>query len=508
MFQGKRRRLRLHQHDGSGGGGSRSGGGHVSCAATLLVVVLFAHQHDGCEAYLSTMHLGRTLKALRARESVLDDRDSRLLEPVASGAVPGDATSGAPESDLEVEEEVTSMHPSWAVESSVVRVVEAGVGVAASTGSAGAVVYDSSGDVDKVDDDECVHRHVDGVLVDNEEEEGEDEDIAATATTTPTAATTAEAATESIIAAVEEQSESTIGMDTSHGGIHLAALAGEQGDSASITETPIGLQDPATSSSSKRSIHARAAAAGRHPLPETTDTNAINLYTSSSFFPPESKHKKQKGHATGGVQAAARATGTAPADTQRIESEDFSIGEDEQEDQYEDIETVATKELLRQRHAQDERVRVAASLAVEQLPANKRERFDELKVFAYGGGTEAGTEEKNNRDSGSDSGEATHTGLSAEEVQALETVAICGDHDGVVLAFLRHAKFDVQKAKESMRRCCTWRTETEVIIAQYVVFVSVGKKRKQYHTRTSRVRYVLSHPLQCVATHEHTYKVH
>ena len=45
---------------------------------------------------------------------------------------------------------------------------------------------------------------------------------------------------------------------------------------------------------------------------------------------------------------------------------------------------------------------------------------------------------------------------------ALETVAICGDRDGVVLAFLRHSKFDVRKAKESMRRCCAWRRENEV----------------------------------------------
>ncbi|CAN0143301.1 unnamed protein product, partial [Ectocarpus sp. 12 AP-2014] len=52
-------------------------------------------------------------------------------------------------------------------------------------------------------------------------------------------------------------------------------------------------------------------------------------------------------------------------------------------------------------------------------------------------------------------------GLSEEEVEALNTVAICGDRDGVVLAFLRHSKFDVRKAKESMRRCCAWRKENE-----------------------------------------------
>lgn len=48
-------------------------------------------------------------------------------------------------------------------------------------------------------------------------------------------------------------------------------------------------------------------------------------------------------------------------------------------------------------------------------------------------------------------------------MEALNTVAICGDRDGVVLAFLRHSKFDVRKAKESMRRCCAWRKENEVL---------------------------------------------
>lgn len=66
------------------------------------------------------------------------------------------------------------------------------------------------------------------------------------------------------------------------------------------------------------------------------------------------------------------------------------------------------------------------------------------------------------RHPGAGGGKEGEEGLSQEDVAALETVAICGDRDGVVLAFLRHSKFDVRKAKESMRRCCAWRRENEV----------------------------------------------
>ncbi|CAN0028165.1 unnamed protein product, partial [Ascophyllum nodosum] len=99
----------------------------------------------------------------------------------------------------------------------------------------------------------------------------------------------------------------------------------------------------------------------------------------------------------------------------------------------------ATQELLRARSAQDRRVQEAAARAASELPATMRECFEEIEEFAYGGGG----------------------GLTDEDVCALDTMAICGDRVGVVLAFLRRAKFDVREAKESIRRCCAWRRETE-----------------------------------------------
>ena len=131
------------------------------------------------------------------------------------------------------------------------------------------------------------------------------------------------------------------------------------------------------------------------------------------------------------------------ADEREQATEMDQLGEEEKEEEEEEEgeEAAAIRELLSRRDALDLKVQEAAALAVGDLPAAQREPFDEVKAFAFGG---AGRE------------------LSEEDVRALDAVAICGDRDGVVLAFLRHAKFDVPKAKESIRRCCAWRRENEV----------------------------------------------
>ena len=76
-----------------------------------------------------------------------------------------------------------------------------------------------------------------------------------------------------------------------------------------------------------------------------------------------------------------------------------------------------------------------------------RECFEEVEEFAFGGGG----------------------GLTDKDVCALDTMAICGDRVGVVLAFLRRAKFDVREAKESIRRCCAWRRKTECELTAYLL---------------------------------------
>ncbi|CAM9660035.1 unnamed protein product [Ectocarpus sp. 4 AP-2014] len=111
----------------------------------------------------------------------------------------------------------------------------------------------------------------------------------------------------------------------------------------------------------------------------------------------------------------------------------------------EELEAAAIREILGLRSARDRKVQMEAARAVEALPPTQRECFEDVKAFAFGGVIEG----------------KEGAGLSEEEVEALNTVAICGDRDGVVLAFLRHSKFDVRKAKESMRRCCAWRKENE-----------------------------------------------
>lgn len=98
----------------------------------------------------------------------------------------------------------------------------------------------------------------------------------------------------------------------------------------------------------------------------------------------------------------------------------------------------ATQDLLCVREAQDLKVREAAAHAAEGLPVTQRECYGDLETFAFGGG------------------------LSEEDAGTLDAMAICGDRIGLVLAFLRQSRFDVQRAKEAMRRCCTWRRRVEV----------------------------------------------
>ncbi|CAM9788796.1 unnamed protein product, partial [Laminaria digitata] len=165
-----------------------------------------------------------------------------------------------------------------------------------------------------------------------------------------------------------------------------------------------------------------------------------------------------------GIAAAAVAAAAAPSttgeegrddnDDNNNDDEDIS---DEEEEEEEGEEAAAIRELLNRRDALDLKVQEAAALAVDDLPTAQRESFDVVKAFAFGApGGGAGDAEK-------------EEGLSEEDVLALDTVAICGDRDGVVLAFLRHSKFDVPKAKESIRRCCAWRREHEAGIFERAV---------------------------------------
>ncbi|CBJ30377.1 conserved unknown protein [Ectocarpus siliculosus] len=151
------------------------------------------------------------------------------------------------------------------------------------------------------------------------------------------------------------------------------------------------------------------------------------------------------------AEAAAAAAAAAGADGDQVKvskkDEEEGINERTERDEAmeEELEAAAIREILGLRSAQDRKVQVAATRAVEALPPTQRECFEDVKAFAFGGAIEG----------------KEGAGLSEEEVEALNTVAICGDRDGVVLAFLRHSKFDVRKAKESMRRCCAWRKENE-----------------------------------------------
>ncbi|CAM9800409.1 unnamed protein product [Phaeothamnion confervicola] len=109
--------------------------------------------------------------------------------------------------------------------------------------------------------------------------------------------------------------------------------------------------------------------------------------------------------------------------------------------------------------AQDVTVRAATAEAVRALPADQRAALDELRRFAFGGDDDGSGGGGSTGGLGGGHGGGLGAGLTASERAALETVVICGDTDQMLLAFLRPVHFDMARAADTLRRCCTLRIE-------------------------------------------------
>ncbi|CAM9665896.1 unnamed protein product [Chrysoparadoxa australica] len=92
--------------------------------------------------------------------------------------------------------------------------------------------------------------------------------------------------------------------------------------------------------------------------------------------------------------------------------------------------------LKKKTQEEDALVSRATQELIEGLNEDQREQFDKLKEAAEGQGP--------------------------EERKILEGMAICGDMDGVYMAFLRHCKFNSDKAIASMQRALEWRKEYQI----------------------------------------------
>ena len=412
----------------------------------ILAILLLLGNHV-CDGYMSTVHLGRTLKAFR-REQQEQQQQQHQQGPPQSPSLVGLSSAFRRSVQGEDRAETTAhpgAEPDAAFEAEGLDSFSAGIAAAAGTGAAHASWGGTQDDgavseellptsLNEIElEGSARHSENDGAptgdgsqqdMWEEEEEEEEDEGWW-----------------------VKEEGEQEVGEEEDRGGVDVTSVsrcdAGEEGAAASHAADHLA----AVGSSSFTAQTAAAAAAATDTATTTSratpltqgdgdETEQDNPWQNQQQYWGEEKLE--------GISEEAKNDQEEEEDNEEEEDEEEEgEGEEEKEEEEEEEgeEAAAIRELLSRRDALDLKVQEAAALAVGDLPAAQREPFDEVKAFAFGG---AGRE------------------LSEEDVRALDAVAICGDRDGVVLAFLRHAKFDVPKAKESIRRCCAWRRENEV----------------------------------------------
>lgn len=465
--------------------------GYTTCfeSALFVAVLLLSGDNTGCDGYMSTIHLGRTLKAFRTLEE--HDQEARLQQqqqllqqqqlqqqqqqqnyldgsyPTSDStkenvdqaglAVPrithdggstaaahpswavdsnsGDASSSSPVSPVASEALVessmvnttmmTTAHPSWAVD---------GTGVPPSTSSPAEM--EAGADGDDVDG-ETVKTTADGVA----------------------------------IAGVRIRSSSS---SIRGPGLHEQFQEAEGEVVVAQEESVTAVPQPATMSTSAASRTGRKKKKiirRRRVKKRLTAKTVVRVGTASGFAEDDvalipaaendltsragaRSSRRVSGHLDDDFVPLANASGEVFTDSTRQDHAEDHVEdpftEEDEEAETKEVRAEAIRELVHIRDTQDKAVQAAAALTVEALPVTQRECFEDVKAFTFGG------EDHDSRQV--QEGER----LSEEEARALDTVAICGDKDGVVLAFLRHSKFDVRKAKESMRRCCAWRRETKV----------------------------------------------
>lgn len=356
---------------------------YVLFAATLAGLLV---QRNGCHAYLSTVHLGRTIKALRASEA--DAEDSRGLETEYSFSVINDSKpcrSDSCDSGTEVRSAPLDSH-------------------AASREAAGRGTSDpeiESSPVDPTPSTVAPQQTEDHINVTAGLQE-HDHEADHPGWTDPQA---------------DRLGGRAAAAAAAHGGVDSYACTAVASSSAADDHDPSA--DPSNLEKLLSSPGQQTTPAGHLSSSDTREPRAEPV--------PHSETSP----------AASRPPGQERAD------------DEAEHDGARSPESFAMRELLQRREAQDARVRAAGARVADALPPPQRASFDALAAFAYGseglGGDDAGGDR-----------------LSREDARALDAMAICGDRSGVLLAFLRHAEFDLGRAKESVRRCCAWRRENEV----------------------------------------------
>lgn len=328
----------------------------------LLLFDLVLHRH-GCHAYLSTMHLGRTLKAFQAA-----DADNALLY---------DPRNEAASKQLEDQQEelghdetpaicsnsgVDDAHPSWT--STAVSAVGVGVAEAAAAAApATADVYTAglsnleeeyeSGIQDKagLDESEELVRSDGG----GSGSGGSGGAAAAAAAAGEAGVDVVRTDSDGRVVSAQFESGDGVGAEDRHvmlAGLSLAEMEAEDEGSP----TRIALQQRELGES--------------HSLDTVAAEAAERTVADLSTIPnPQSEADLL-------LAPEIEAPGTTGTPTSRDK-------EESEEEEEEDVETTAMRELLRLREEQDLRVQAAAEAALENLPDRQRAQFHELKAFAY-----------------------------------------------------------------------------------------------------------------------------
>ncbi|CAM9380164.1 unnamed protein product [Scytosiphon promiscuus] len=471
--------------------------------AVLLLVAPTAR------AFLSTIHLGRTLKALRARdqerqlllqqeqELQQQQREFETLPPglpvslsserTGDGEDPDPTTEAATTRKESEHEDVGSSgtavgetHPSWGGSPD-----DDGGGGGDDEVSRGWWHKKGQGETDGADDTAAPAGHdaaaaaADGVDVVGEKHGLLGEQGAGGGDRSDLSTTTATAAADVADVDARQQEAPAEDLSAGHSTLTRDAESGESIDAEAVAAAPA----PAAAAAAAAGA-VEAAAVGSAPADAAAAPQQEAALGEGSEDDHALAEPMMPSTASASEVAAQEEQPEEEVEDQVSEEEEEREGEEEGEEAAregeqekerggdivfdyvngEEMEAAAIEEILRLRADEDQAVQDAAARAVEALPATQRECFEDVKAFAFGG-EGAG-------------------GLPEEDVAALETVAICGDRAGVVLAFLRHSKFDVRKAKESIQRCCAWRKENRAddIFGRAVSPAKMRKHREYWPT--------------------------
>lgn len=372
--------------------------------SSIIAVLLLA---PVVEAYMSTMHLGRTIRSLRARleeqqQQEDQQRQHQQLPPGLDASPSPDQPDVRRDTDGEVAQDgaeleaaadgtAVATHPSWGSPADNGGEEPAGPTEGHPASTAGDDPEGGSKHAEGLDAANSVYtsREEHGLL---KEQEDPTDRRAKLSTPTVTAAASAAAAAAGAGAGIGGISsrQATPDADVSARFSKEQVREAEENQSVSSGAVQSGL---GTATTGDRGVVGTAAAAGILGASGTTpaEKEPVGVSKKGVETSGTSLHETE---ATAASAAAAAAGAAQDGDQVNVTKEEREEEEGVHEEAHgegvmeEELEAAAIREILDLRSAQDREVQLAAARAVEALPPTQRECFEDVKAFAFGGAVE------------------------------------------------------------------------------------------------------------------------